>query len=165
MSDPAVESFERTILVVCTANIYRSPIVEAFIRHSLYEDKLDARINVLSAGMDARPGIKVPLELVSHILDTYALDLSRHKSQPVTTKLFQTADLVLVMEQQHLERLSKQYPRHSHKIRLMSELSGKVYDIIDPGTNPHISLIRLSSELKALIQPNLFTILKWLRPK
>lgn len=162
-SRPVNDNCHKTILVVCTGNLFRSPVAAAFIRDTLCKADLSSQVKVISAGMDARAGNNLPVRLVEHMQSTYSIDLSLQRVQSITFDLFQSASLVLVMEQQHLERLSKQYPRQSHKIRYISELSGKVYDIIDPVVHPEISLFHLTEELKTHILPNLVTLLKWLK--
>jgi protein-tyrosine phosphatase len=156
------EKVEKNVLVVCTGNLFRSPIAAAFIRQSLVQDQLQDRILVTSAGLEAQPGAKTPESLTASLLSHYKIDLSAHEARPVTPDLFQKADLVLVMEQAQLMRLAQQYPRQSRKLHLISELSGKFYNIADPAPDLQTQLAPVIGELYELTQRGLVTLLRWL---
>jgi protein-tyrosine phosphatase len=82
------------VLVVCTANIARSPLAEAMLAPRLAA----SQITVGSAGVRARSGD--PAARGSFLLaEQRGLDLSAHRSRPVTPELVQEADLVLTMSE------------------------------------------------------------------
>jgi protein-tyrosine phosphatase len=82
------------VLVVCTANIARSPLAAAMLAPRL----VVAGLAVGSAGVRARAGD--PAARGSFLLaEQRGLDLSAHRSRPVTPELVREAELVLTMSE------------------------------------------------------------------
>jgi protein-tyrosine-phosphatase len=153
----------KNVLVVCTGNLFRSPMAAAFIHRTLEQDALEDNIFVTSAGLEAVPGIKAPESVISTMLSEYKIDLTGHITRPVTAELFQRADLILVMEQAQAMRLAQQYPRYTRKLKLFSELVGEVYNIEDPAQNPNVQITVLAKQLDILAHQGLVTLLRWLK--
>lgn len=85
------------ILVVCTGNLHRSPVLEAVLR--------EAGIGpVHSAGTHA-PGGPAPGLLVK-AAGEMGLDLGAHESRLVTREMLEEARLVLCMEREHVAELA-----------------------------------------------------------
>ena len=119
------------ILIICTANICRSPLVEAMLRRSLQKDQGLTDWTVSSAGTWAqfeRPAARYSQKLAKRI----GLNISDHLAKMVTEKMLTDSDLVLVMTKGHKESLQVEFRDQSHKIFLMSEMIGKGYDVVDP---------------------------------
>ncbi len=88
------------ILFVCTGNTCRSPLAEALARRSLERRGWD-HVRVESAGIAAvwdAPASDGSLETAAEV----GLDLSGHRSQPLTTKLVEDADIILGMTENHV---------------------------------------------------------------
>lgn len=118
------------ILVVCTANICRSPVGEALLRDRLQKRGLEDWV-VSSAGTWAqvkRGASQYSVELMAE----QGLDISAHQAQMVEAKHLATADLLLCMERGHAEALRAEFPESADKIYLFSEMVGKKYSISDP---------------------------------
>lgn len=122
------------ILIVCTANICRSPLVEAILR-----DKLEQRgyrdWTVSSAGTWAeweRPAARYSQKIAQSI----GLDLSGHIAKMITVEMMAESDLVLVMTNNHKEALQIDFKDQAHKVFLMSEMIGRQYDVVDPYGGP-----------------------------
>jgi protein-tyrosine phosphatase len=85
------------VLLVCTANICRSPMAEAFLRDAFAARGLSATIasaGFLEAGLPASDNtVKVMAER--------GFDLRAHRSRVVTPALARNADLILTMERRH----------------------------------------------------------------
>jgi protein-tyrosine phosphatase len=81
------------VLVVCTANIARSPLFQAMLA-----DRLGDGVTVSSAGVRAREGDPAA-EGSALLAEQRGLDLSAHRSRPVTSDLVRSADLVLTMSE------------------------------------------------------------------
>lgn len=120
-----------SILIVCTANICRSPIAEAILKR-LVADRPDAdQWYIKSAGTWANYGS--PAAVLSQlVVQKMGLDISTHQSQPVTLELIQQFDLILTMEDQQKEGLALQFKPYADRIYMISEMIGRIEDIPDP---------------------------------
>lgn len=87
------------LLVVCTANIARSPLAGAMLAASCR----DHGIEVVSAGTHARTGDPAA-EPSQRMARDRGLDLSEHRSQAVTASLVAEAGLVVTMSERHRDR-------------------------------------------------------------
>jgi len=83
------------VLVVCTGNTCRSPLVAAALLEELGPDR--GRVEVASAGTAAwegQPASPTTVELAAQ----EGLELRSHRSRRVTPALARAADLILVMD-------------------------------------------------------------------
>lgn len=122
------------ILIVCTANICRSPLVEAIVRRDLHAAG-HSDWTVSSAGtwaQQARPAARYSQQIATRI----GLDISEHIAQEVTGELIADSDLVLVMTDSHKEPLQIEFSADREKIYKLSEMAGKKYDVVDPYGGP-----------------------------
>lgn len=105
MSDDAAR-----ILVVCTGNIARSPLCAALIRRHA-DDRLGAGhgIQVASAGVHALAG-QPAVDGSLRVAREHGLDLSAHRSQPLTRRLLAGSDLVLAMTVDQRDRAVRLLP-------------------------------------------------------
>jgi protein-tyrosine phosphatase len=120
-----------SILIVCTANICRSPIAEAILKR-LIAGRPDAdQWHIDSAGTWARYGS--PAAVLSQIVvQRMGMDISTHKSKPITLELMQQFDLILTMENQHKEGLRLQFEPYASRVFMLSEMIGREEDVPDP---------------------------------
>lgn len=89
------------ILIVCTANICRSPMGEGLLRHALSgQPEPLSSLPVVSAGIAARNGERVSENSVV-ALRKVGIDIADHRSQPVTQRLLDDALMVLCMTETH----------------------------------------------------------------
>jgi protein-tyrosine phosphatase len=121
-----------SILFVCTANLYRSPLAAALLRRKLRAEAASPPWLVESAGTWTPPGLPAPGELLA-AAEFIGIDLKSHLTRQVDLKLLEQFDLVLVMERGHREALGIEFPSQRQKLHLLSELAdGLEYDIADP---------------------------------
>jgi protein-tyrosine-phosphatase len=140
-----------SVLFVCTANRFRSPLSAAFFQSALPDSSIAGDWRVDSAGTWASPGYPV-LPEVSLIARKYALDLAGHRSKPVTGAMLSAHDLVLVMEDGHREALHHEFPGHQERIHLLSQVTeGRAYNIPDL-IDSLDSMMEVARELHNLIQ-------------
>lgn len=140
-----------SVLFVCTANRFRSPLASAFFQDALRSLRADETWEVDSAGAWTTPGLPV-LPEVSLIARKYGLDLARHRSRPVTEALLANFDLILVMETGHLEALQNEFSSHSSRIYLLSQVTeGRVYSVPDPIHSAE-SMMEVGGTLHSLIR-------------
>lgn len=112
------------ILVVCVGNICRSPTGE-FLLKSLLKNK-----QVASAGVGALVG-KPADALASQVALEHGVSLEGHQAQQLTADLCHEYDLILVMEQGHVEAVTNIAPEARGKTMLLSRWAGQE-DIPDP---------------------------------
>ncbi|MFA1784648.1 arsenate reductase/protein-tyrosine-phosphatase family protein [Klebsiella pneumoniae] len=114
----------KSILVICTGNICRSPIAERILRELLPNTKID------SAGVGAlidRPADQSAIKVSKN----HGISLAEHKGKQFTSKLAKQYDLLLVMEKQHLHQVTKIAPEARGKTMLLGHWeNGR--DIPDP---------------------------------
>lgn len=118
------------ILLICTANICRSPVAEAILRRRL-EERGREDIAVSSAGTWAIAERGAAYYSVK-LMEERGFDLSGHISRMVEASHLDKADLVLCMEAGHVEALKTEFPTYSGKIHLLTEMAGANYSIPDP---------------------------------
>jgi protein-tyrosine phosphatase len=86
------------ILVVCTANLCRSPMVEAILRRRLEERGV--HVTVASAGL-LEPD-RAAVDGARQALLAHGLDIAEHRSRRLDGDLVQGAGLVIGLERQHV---------------------------------------------------------------
>jgi protein-tyrosine phosphatase len=102
------------ILFVCTGNTCRSPMAEVIARRVIGEQRY-AGIEVESAGVAATEGQPAD-ERAMHVAKEHGLDLSRHGARQLTAELLASVDLVVGMEQHHVDRALEQGARAAVRI-------------------------------------------------
>jgi protein-tyrosine-phosphatase len=109
------------ILVVCTANICRSPMAAGLLQHALAAQPEPLRsLKVVSAGIAAREGERVSENSVL-ALKKAGIDITGHKSQPVTQELLDGALLVLCMTESHRQMIQLQASPPPARLHLFRE--------------------------------------------
>ena len=118
------------ILVVCTANICRSPLAAAVLATKLPRGSA----HVSSAGLRALHGNAADPVVVELALERGYGDLSVHRSQPVLSMVLSQSDLVLCMEVSQRDELLRQQPTMTGRIRLFADQPPT--DVVDPTGRP-----------------------------
>lgn len=94
------------VLVVCTANVCRSPLAEALLRDRIGRAPGGRRITIASAGTRvAAPG-RAPDPRLKPVLAELGVRLPRIRARQATPALLARADRILVMEQSHADELA-----------------------------------------------------------
>jgi len=140
-----------SLLFVCAANRFRSPIAEAEFRKLLSEQGIEQNWNVGSAGTWTEDGL-LPIPSAEWSQEYLGLDLANHHSRCVNRELIAQYDLILVMEKGQKEALQIEYPELSRRIFMLTELSkGPVHDIPDPIRETEETCLEVAQELILLI--------------
>ncbi|MCU0864881.1 MAG: Sua5/YciO/YrdC/YwlC family protein [Planctomycetes bacterium] len=122
-------------LFVCTGNTCRSPLAEALARESMARRLGVAAADVLAHGhafasagtstIEGLPASDGSLAAGAEI----GLDLTRHRSQPITRQLAMRANRIYCLAQSHRRALLAEVPEVADKV---SMLRGDQLDIADP---------------------------------
>ena len=116
------------LLFVCTANICRSPMGEALARAYAIERQWLAEAR--SCGVSALPDNEAARRSVRAMAEV-GVDISAHRSQPVTAELVAWASHILVMEIRHSSSLHERFPGCDGKVMMLGNFGG-VMEIEDP---------------------------------
>ncbi|MFZ9682265.1 MAG: low molecular weight protein arginine phosphatase [Cephaloticoccus sp.] len=126
------------IVVVCTANICRSPMGEGLLRHALAAEPEPLRsIPVISAGVAARAG-EIVSENSVYALRKVGIDIKDHRSQPLSQEMLDEALLVLCMTETHRAMIQVQASPAPQNLHLFREFMppGSDREIGDPYGGP-----------------------------
>jgi protein-tyrosine-phosphatase len=116
------DAVERQVLVVCTANLCRSPVAAALLARELdgLVDVDGRRWTVASAGTTAHRAIADPDTTAAAA--SMGVDVSEHRSRVVGTADIDRADLILTMTREHLRHLVTESPGAWPKTFTLREL-------------------------------------------
>lgn len=116
------------ILLVCTGNTCRSPMVEYFLQKLIDSEKLNYQVS--SAGL--LEGGQPISENSKKILKLNGIDASKHISQQITHEVIRSSRLILTMTMKHKNKILQLYPNSIYKVFTISEFAGFKGDIEDP---------------------------------
>lgn len=115
----------KSILFVCSGNIFRSMSAELFLKKYLKDKNI--KIKVSSAGITAKKQEIHPI--VKEELDKLNIDYSKHKQRKVTKKILNSSDLIISMAKVHQKFLKENFAADSV---LFNEICfGKREDFLD----------------------------------
>lgn len=114
------------ILVVCVGNICRSPTAECLLHKQLSS----SGINVSSAGISALVGHGMD-KTAAEVLQEHGHHWEQHKAQQLSIDLIHRNNLILVMEQDHLNTILTMAPEARGKTFLLTQWLQQ-QDITDP---------------------------------
>lgn len=129
----------QTFLFVCTGNTCRSPMAAAVFRKLLAarlqcsEEELPLRgYRVESAGLAASHGMPAAPEAVQ-LVERQGGHLSRHESQPLSTRLLSQADYVFTMTNSHRGTILQHHPEFGARVRTLADDGSDIPDPIGMG--------------------------------
>ncbi len=141
------------ILFVCLGNLCRSPMAEYLFRAN-FKNKKRIILNVSSAGFLNQRGKHVPEE-ISLLMKNTEIDISGHRSSPLTPERIKDSDLIIVMEIKQRDELMSEYPECASRIFLLSQLDAsnpEERDIGDPIGQTFSFYQYCFIEIKALVE-------------
>ena len=140
-----------SVLFVCTANQFRSPIAALYFSRVVSKEEDEADWTVESAGTWTNPGLPVP-PFSKRVADLLGLEgLEEHLTRQVDHDLISKYHMIIVMENNHKEAILSEFPIVSDRLYILSELAtGIPYDIPDPA-DPDVIPEDVGRELKNLI--------------
>ncbi len=107
------------VLLVCTANVDRSPMAEFLLKKILSDEKISG-VQVISRGVAATENVRMSEVAQALILSKDGIHGQTHRSARVTDRDIEESDLVLAMESFHVDWLKEKYPAAMGKIFLLS---------------------------------------------
>lgn len=154
------------IIIVCTANICRSPMGQGLLAHALAGQPAPLnKLKVISAGVAARTG-ELASENSVFALKRVGIDISGHRSTALTQQLLDQALCVLVMTDSHKSMIEIQaapVPKNLHLFREFLPKNARK-EIVDPyGSSVKVYEACRDEMVEAI--PSIVAYLKTLVPK
>jgi len=104
----------KNIMMVCVGNICRSPIAEVLLQHQ------QPQLKVFSSGLGALVGKPADSSSID-IMNQKGIDLKNHCAQQINSVLVAASDLILVMEEGHINAIQSQFPESRGKVHLIGK--------------------------------------------
>ena len=121
------------------------------LREKLRKAGLEGEYKVHSAGVRGLEG-QPPTGYAGEAMAKRGIDISDHRSHDLTPEDVGEADLILTMTRGHAEAISVEFPQHAHKVHLLSQMTGRHYDIQDPYGSPWYEYRQCANEIEKLIE-------------
>jgi protein-tyrosine-phosphatase len=121
------------------------------LQEKLRKEGLEGEYKVRSAGvwgLESQP----PSTHARQMMARRGIDISDHRSHDLTPQDVEGADLILTMERGQAEAIRVEFPPHAHKVHLLSEMTGRHYDIRDPYGGPLQEYRQCAAEIERLIE-------------
>ena len=116
------------LLVVCTANIGRSPMAEGLLKHE--GRRQNKALDVRSGGTLNLVGRAAAANSI-RALEEIGLPLDQHRSKGISEEDVSWADHILVMELRHQRDLHARFPDSEGKVLLFGTFGG-AHEVDDP---------------------------------
>ena len=118
----------KKVLFVCSGNICRSPLAEAFFNYLAEQKKLAT--HAVSAGL--YPVLDHATGEAFIAANEYGINISSHRSRQLSQAMVQEADLILTMTREHKRCVEKFCAAAQGKTFTLPEFIGESGDIDDP---------------------------------
>ena len=126
----------KKILFVCSGNTCRSPLAAALAREIL-PGRLDFEVEIASAGTSAVDGAPASEHSIE-VARAHGIDLSTHRSRPLTAGMVRAADLIVTMNVRHRDTVGEADPDSLESTFLLTNFSDRHHgDIPDPIGGSH----------------------------
>jgi protein-tyrosine phosphatase len=117
INNPHLSYKPKSIVFVCKGNICRSPFSH-HLAHRIIENKLDTKIDIDSAGLEAKAHERSPENAIAAATG-FGLNLENHIPKSIEQNIFEGSAMVIAMETGHFQTLRKRFPDARYKIFLL----------------------------------------------
>lgn len=139
------------VLMVCTANLCRSPMMEFLFRDELTRRAIDWQVS--SAGTRARPGLPAYPHTIK-VLGEYGFDLTDWRSTPLSTQLLQSSDLVITAAEEHRSWVLEMSPASMGTVYPLRQLAHILDTVGGPApVDADTSLVEWVANARTRVQP------------
>ncbi|KPL72009.1 hypothetical protein ADN00_16070 [Ornatilinea apprima] len=155
-----MENHPPAVLLVCTANICRSPIAEGLLK-ALVARQVEGGYfwRIESAGTWTRPGLlAAPFSV--QVMAERGIDISNHTSQSIEDVDLSEFDLILTMESGHKEAIRVEFPETRERVLMLKELVNQKTPIADPVGQPIEVFRQTANEIEQTLHQGLPVILQ-----
>ena len=121
---------KRRLLIVCTANICRSPVAAVLLNHELRQQGLRRRYVAESAGTQATQPVAMDPRM-RMLAQEAGVKVGRHRARQVTAELLDRCERVYVMEPSHaaaIDSLSCGAPGSPPAVQLLHRAGAPIAD-------------------------------------
>lgn len=133
-----MEEYENMrIVYICTGNSFRSPVAEALTK------KYKPSIEVSSAGTS--PASRIAGSARSLLEEEEALTYAKEKPEPVNDRILDSADSVIVMEEDHSDYIFDRVSVSSNKVE-----NWDIADPINPEVKNRLAFDQIKNKVKSL---------------
>jgi protein-tyrosine phosphatase len=137
------------ILLVCTANVCRSPAAEFLLASHLGSAARD--ISIRSAGVNASAGAPID-DTIGNLLRSRGVETRPFSSRQLTVRMLESADLVLTASTSHRSAVVQLLPTAVRRTLTLRQLARYAPFILESGEPPAGSAARLGWILAAVPQ-------------
>lgn len=124
---------KKVVVFLCTGNTCRGPMAQGYMRHAMNERGVK-NIEVKTAGVMTIPGL-IPTPEATQVMKNADVDITGHRSTPLTPEMIRKADLILGMTPFHVQyalRMSDDAKDKTYLLKEFAESDVKNYQITDP---------------------------------
>lgn len=145
----------KKVLFVCTGNTCRSSMAEGIFKKILQDLGKQDEIQVDSCGIFARVGDAASPNAIK-VLKNEGIDISDHRTKPMTKQSLDEADLILTMTKSHKNYILDLFPYTKGKVYVLGEFAeGKgdeEFDVSDPFGGDEKVYKQAAEEIKQYLQ-------------
>lgn len=112
-----------TVVIICTANVCRSPVAAAMLRSELRAKGGKGMCKVVSAGTSVAAFAQLPDPRMRRLARRVGVSLRGERATPLDLELVEKASLIVAMEHRHLEfvRTLLEDAQNEPQLRLLGE--------------------------------------------